>query len=220
MQREQQKREVLVKESEVQEYMTISDASDNSILEVLDNQAQLHIPAPSSSQSQSSNLAKHQHLFIQKGSTEPPQKQQRIANFWAYPSASSVSQRPTGFRMTDAPRKSVSGPSTPPDARNHDESSSRKREKSQVPEAPRQPLMEFLRECKPPMKQWYGPLVTFGCDNLLFVEALARWDDENLKAGLRLIKDQPGIDEKLEEIDVVFLIRNLRKRLQTKAALD
>ena len=209
----------MVKESEVQEYMTISDDSDNSILEILDNQAQLHIPAPSSSESQSSNLAKRQHLFIQKGSTEPPQKQQKIFDFWTYSSSSSVSQKPTG--MADAsPHKNIFGPSTPSDTRNDDESSSRKRKKSQAPKAPRQDLMEFLWECTPTMNQWYGPLVTFGCDNMQFIEALARWDDESLKAGLRLIKDQPGIDEKLENIDIVFLFRNLRKRLQTRAALD
>lgn len=184
IQREQQRREVLVKESDIEEYMTIYD-SDDSSLEVLDNEDQSSIPTPS---------------------------QKRIVDFWACPSASSVTdQRPTG--MTDVPHKS-------PDTRNHDESSSRKREKSQAPEAQRQHLLEFLQECRPTMVQWYGPLVAFGCDNLSFVEALTRWDDENLKAGLRLIKDQPGIDEKLEEIDIVFLFRNLRKRLQTRAALD
>jgi len=118
--------------------------------------------------------------------------------------------------MTDAPQKSISGPSTPPDARR--ESPSPTRERS--PEALRQPLMQFLQKCTPSMEKWYEPLVVFGCDNLPFVEALARWDDQSLAAGLRMIKDQPGINKKLEEIDVVFLIRNLRKGLQTRAALD
>ena len=67
------------------------------------------------------------------------------------------------------------------------------------------------------MGNWYEPLVAFGCDSMPFLEALARWDDKSLEAGLRMVKDQPGVDKKLQDIEVVFLFRNLRKRLQTKA---
>jgi hypothetical protein len=159
-------------------------------------------------------VAENQHPFIRKGSIKFPQKQQRIVEFWARPSTSSVSQRLIGTtREVDIPQKSISGPSTPPDAR--DESPSPNREKSPA-EAPRQRLMEFLQTCTPKMDIWYEPLVAFGCDNMPFLEALARWDDKSLEAGLRRVKDQPGIDKTLEGIDVVFLFRNLRKRFQTR----
>ena len=193
------------KESEVQEleYMIIED-SDNSILEDLDNQVQLRDPAPSSSRS--IDYAEHQDQGITKSS----RKQQKIVEFWAHLPKSFASQRPI---VVDTPDKNVSGPSTPPNAR--DKSPSPKREKS--PEASRQHLMDFLKACTPPMEAWNEPLVAFGCDNMLFLESLARWDDKSLVAGLKRVKDQPGTDKKLEEIDVVFLFRNLRKRFQTRA---
>ena len=61
----QQRRKALAKESEVQKYMIIED-SDNSILEDLDNQVQLHDPAPSLSRS--IDYAEHQNQDITKSS--------------------------------------------------------------------------------------------------------------------------------------------------------
>jgi len=76
--------------------------------------------------------------------------------------------------------------------------------------------MEFLQTCTPSMEIWYEPLVAFGCDNIPYLESLARWDDKSSGAALRMVKDQAGINEKVKDVNVVFLSRNLRERFQTR----
>ncbi|KIM47351.1 hypothetical protein M413DRAFT_423131 [Hebeloma cylindrosporum] len=241
--RQRQRRKILAKETEVPEYISLED-SESSLDDLLDDEAQLRIPAPSSSKS--INYANNQrpfipeahatksspkqkrtierltplvtqrpivvtenrHPVIQTGRDKSPQKGRRIVDFWERRSTPMVSQRPI---VVDTPDVGTPRPSTLSEAR------APEREKS--PEAPRLSLKEFLQTCTPTMEVWYSPLVAFGCDNIPFLEALARWDDKSLKAALRRVKDQPGIDKKLKETDAVFLFRNLRKRLQTRAVM-
>ena len=162
MKREKRRREALAtRKKSNQEYISIDD-SDSPILEDLDNQAQLRVPAPSSSQS--TNFAEHRHPFIRKGGTEPPENVTEPSSSFKLVSQEPIvvsenqqpfirmgrtrspqkqsrivdfwarpSTSPAGTTiMVDAPGESISIPSTPPDAR--DESPSLKMEK--FPEAP------------------------------------------------------------------------------------
>ena len=73
-------------------------------------------------------------------------------------------------------------------------------------------IMLFLRNCMPDMENWFQPLITFGCDRLSYLKIIAQWDENSIEDTFRRIMAQPdGIH--LKETDLIFLLRNLKKRL-------
>jgi len=74
-------------------------------------------------------------------------------------------------------------------------------------------IMLFLWNCESDMEIWFQPLITFGCDNLLYLEIIAQWDKKSVEDILRRVMAQPdGIHLKEFEADLMFLLWNFKQR--------